>query len=115
MKQISVVQLGFLKRQINLRKLKQWKSKLFSIDTVNEISYMPKTDYSDDWQSLSDEQVSTNVKRDNNSDITIAITEYKLEGNFYMRRVDNNVVVISLFEVGDILQNYHIQKIRKAS
>jgi hypothetical protein len=108
MKKISIVQLGFLKRQINLRKLKQWKSNLFSIDNVNEISYMPESDYSDDWQYLPDEKVSANVKHESNSDITIVVTEYRLEDNFYMRRVDRNVVAISLFEVGDILQNYHI-------
>jgi len=108
MKNISIVQLGFLIRQVNLRKLERWMSKLFSIGTVNEISYMPESGCSDDWQYLTDENVSANVKHESNSDITIAITEYRLEGNFYMRRVNNNVVTISLFEVGDILQYYHI-------
>ena len=108
MKKISIVQLGFLKRQLNLRKLQRWTSKLFSIDTLNEISHMPESVYSDYLQGLSDENLSANVKHEGNSDITIGITEYRLEGNFYMRRVDNDVVIISLFEVGDILQYYHI-------
>jgi hypothetical protein len=107
MKQISVVQLGFLKRHINLRKLKQWKSKLFSIDTVDEISCMPESEPSNSWQYLSDDEIRKVLQHKGDSDITLVVTEYRLEDNFYMRRVDN-VVVTSLFEVGDILQYYHI-------
>lgn len=108
MKKVSIVQLGFPKRQISFRKLERWKSRLFSIDTVNEISRMPQSYDSDYLQELTDESISVNIQHENNSDVTIAITEYRLEGNFYMRRVENNKVIISLFEVGDILQYYHI-------
>lgn len=108
MKKVSIVQLGFLKRQVSLRKLERCKSVLFSVETVNEISHIQQSDYSDYLQELTDETISANIQHDSNSDVTIAITEYRLEGNFYMRRVANNVVIISLFEVGDILQYYHI-------
>lgn len=107
-KNISIVKLGSLKRQVNIKKLQKWDSKLFAINSVHEITYMPQVEHLIDWQYLPDEEVSTNIRHEDNSDITIAITEYKLEGNFYMRRVENNVVAISLFEVGDILQNYRI-------
>lgn len=107
MKKISIVQLGFLKRQVNLRKLKQWKSSFFSIDNIEEISCMPESDQSGDWQYLSDCKIREVLKHGEKSDITLAITEYRLEDNFYIRKVDN-VVVNSLFEVGDILQYSHV-------
>jgi hypothetical protein len=107
MKHISIIQLGFLKRQINLKKLKLWKSSLFTVDSINEISSMPELENRSDWQYLADSTIKSNLQHASNSHVTIAITEYQLEDNFYMRRV-NNVVVISLFEVGDLLENYHI-------
>ena len=107
-KNISIVKLGSLKRQVNMKKLQRWDSRIFAINSVHEIPYMPQVENLIDWQYLPDEEVCANINHEGNSDITIVITEYKLEGNFYMRRVDNNIVIISLFEVGDILQNYRI-------
>jgi hypothetical protein len=105
---ISIVQLGQLKRQINFRSLQQWKSKIFKINSVSEISHIPNSESIVDWQYLSDEVVRNSVERDDNAKITMAITEYSLEGNFYMRRIDKGLIIISFFEVGDILRNSDI-------
>lgn len=101
-----MIQLGFLKRQINIEALKRWRSKLFTIDTVNEIAHIPELGNSVEWQFLSDDMLKV-IQHDNDSDITVIVTEYRLQDNFYMRKVDG-MVVISLFEVADILHNHHI-------
>jgi len=83
--------------------ISKWKSNLFEVTEVDELDHIPNT-LSDDWQSLSDSLVLEAISHDNQSDLTVAITEYALQDNFYMRRVDGWVSVISLFEVGDLLQ-----------
>jgi len=101
---ISIVQLGQLKRQINFGMLQQWKSKIFKINSVSEILQIPNSENSINWQYLSDDLVRSYIKCDSNAKITIAITEYSLEDNFYMRKVDSGLTIISLFQVGDILR-----------
>jgi hypothetical protein len=105
---ISIVRLGQLKRQINFGSLQQWKSKIFKINSVSEIHHIPNSENSVNWQYLSDNIVRNSIKRDNKARITMAITEYSLEDNFYMRMVDKGLIIISFFEVGDILRYYDI-------
>jgi hypothetical protein len=105
---ISIVRLGQLKRQVNFGSLQQWKSKIFKINSVSEIHHIPNSENSVNWQHLSDDIVRTSIKRDDNARITMAITEYSLEANYYMRMVDKRLIIISFFEVGDILRHNDI-------
>lgn len=105
---ISIVKWGCLRRQLNSKILQQWNSKLFVIDSVDEIAYMPQAENATSWQHMSDEEVRNKLNPKDNTDITVAITEYSLEDNYYMRKVTDKLIVISLFETGDILQNCHV-------
>ena len=108
MTRISIVKWGCLKRQLNGKILQRWNSKLFVINSVDEIAYMPQVENAARWQHLPDKEVCTRLQPKLNTDITIAITEYSLEDNYYMRKVADKLIIISLFEIGDILQHYHI-------
>jgi hypothetical protein len=105
---ISIVQLGQLKRRINFGNLQRWKSKVFKINSVSEICHIPNFEYKTNWQYLSDDLVRSCIEHDGKAKITIAVTEYSLEANFYMRKVDSGLTIISLFEVGDILRDRDI-------
>lgn len=104
---ITLVKLGYMKRPIDTSVISKWKSGLFDVIAIDEKTYIPNMN-SDDWQYLSDTQVLDIISHDEKSDFTIAITEYELEDNFYMRRITEGVSVLSLFEVGDMLQYYNI-------
>jgi hypothetical protein len=105
---ISIVKWGCLKRQLNSKILQRWNSKLFVIGSFDEIAYMPQVENANSWQHLSDKEVCNRLQPKHNTDITIAITEYSLEDNYYMRKVTDKLTIISLSEIGDILQYYHI-------
>lgn len=103
----DIVKLGQLKREINFKNILQWNSKIFKVNSIREIYNIPNFQNPIGWQYLQDDIVRTAIKH-NGDTITVAITEYELEDNFYMRRVAKRLTVISLYEIGDILQNYNI-------
>lgn len=105
--EIKLVILGYMKRPLDTSLISKWESSLFDIIAIDEKPYICNMN-SDEWQSISDKQVLDAISHDGQSDFTIAITEYKLEDNFYMRRISEGVAVLSLFEVGDMLLHYNI-------
>lgn len=104
---IKLVKLGQMKRPIDTGIILKWKSSLFDVIAIDEIPYIQNMPYNI-WQFLTDEQVLNEISHDEKFDLTIAITEYGLQDNFYMRRVSKGVSVVSLFDVGDLLQRYNI-------
>ncbi len=107
MTNISITILGHIKRKINTKKLQQWKSDLFKVRSVKEIGDI-NFNNENYWQELSDSKATEMLKSNSEEVIQILITEYSLENNYYMRRIDKNGAIISFFEVGDILQRYNI-------
>jgi hypothetical protein len=105
--ELDIVRLGQLKRQIDFDFIKQWKSEFFEIKSILEIHNIPNFEDMLGWQHLHDDLVRSAVTYDKNR-TTIVITEYSLEDNFYMRRIDKGLIIISFFEIGDILQSDNI-------
>jgi hypothetical protein len=100
---IKLLIAGNLKFNLNISKISKWKSFLFSISEAHHLGIIPNSDGLD-WE-YTDAKLSEILIPDQAYDLTFAIGNFPLENNFYMRRISNNVAILSLFETGDILRN----------
>ncbi|MDQ3745499.1 MAG: hypothetical protein M3444_14060 [Acidobacteriota bacterium] len=99
---IKLVTLGNLKYPINFAAIERWRSQVFTakhVDTVQEIE-----DADIDHWVYSDNSLMRFIKPDPNFNITVGLINAPLEGNFYLRRLDNNICILSLHEIADILK-----------
>lgn len=100
---IRIASLGYLKSTINIKYILQWKSRIFCITKHEHFELLPNTE-GPAWQ-YTDEQLREIIPNDNSSDITIAIIGTGLERNWHFRTISPKIVMVSLFEVGNILEN----------
>jgi hypothetical protein len=106
---ISIVFLGNTSDSLNIGILSRWKSKLFTIAKLTSIENIPNANGMS-WEYTKD-QLKEIIKPDIDCDCTMGIINAPLEGNYYMRRLGNNIAVISLFQMADILakSNFRIE------
>ena len=98
---VKLVTLGNLKYPVDFSIVENWKSEIFEAHHVDQIQALPNSD-GEDW-SYSDAQLSTLLVPDSDYDFTIGIINARLEDNFYLRPIENNVGVLSLYETAEIL------------
>jgi hypothetical protein len=103
---IHVVVLGNLKHAIDFQHIENWDSEVLSLKYADKIEALPDSD-GEDWE-YTDQQLSGLIAHDPQYDLTLAIINAKLEDNYYMRRLSDNIVVLSLYETSEILQYEHI-------
>jgi hypothetical protein len=102
---LTLVKLGHFKRNIDLSSLRRWNSDLFEVVTLQERAHAPDGDQ--EWQEFLDDSEGL-PEPDVSSDITVAITEYGLEDNFYLRRLRSGLILMSLAEVGSLLEERNV-------
>jgi hypothetical protein len=102
---ISLVRVGHFKRPVDISRVQRWRSELFEVVAIKEISHSP--DGEDEWQQFSDTSRGL-PQPDSASDITIAVTEYSLENNYYLRRLPSGLVLISLCEIRPLLDEHDV-------
>ncbi|MGC1377626.1 MAG: hypothetical protein WA821_15435 [Anaerolineales bacterium] len=103
---ISLVTVGNLKYPLNFDDLKKWPSALFKIEHGASIGQIPNaqgTD-NDEWE-YPKEQLRKIIHREPSGDITFALINAPLEGNYFMRRLGDNIVVLSLYEMAEIIRD----------
>lgn len=100
---VRIVSLGYLRSTINIKHILQWKSKIFYITKHEHFELLPNTEGSA-WH-YTDEQLREIIPNENSSDITIAIISTGLERNWHFRTITPKIVIVSLFEVENILQS----------
>jgi hypothetical protein len=105
MVRVAIVKLGHIKHHVDFGKIVRWRSALFQITGVNSRLDLP--DGMERWQFFSDDRLGF-VAPVNGADLTVAITEYALEDNFYMRRLQDSVVAMSLYETAEIIESANI-------
>lgn len=103
MVRIRVIVLGYIPEDFDVKKLKEWKSEIFQIYGKIE-SYQLPSRSDGDWWSYSDASLIGRFPKSTDEDFTIAICSVPLEDNWYSRRVANNKIVITLFEISDVLR-----------
>jgi hypothetical protein len=104
---ISLVTVGNLKYPLDFSYLKNWSSDLFKIDHgASTIGQIPNADGTDNnvWE-YPKEQLRKMIRREPSGDITFALINAPLEGNYYMRRLGDNIVVLSLYEMAEIIKD----------
>jgi hypothetical protein len=105
---IQLAFLGHLPYEIDKCKLQCWKSELFEVvGSIKNYSIGTNSD-DDDW-GYTDKNIQKNMPpRDNSSDILIAVTNVRLEGNYYTRRFINDSICLTFHEMLEILDEKNI-------
>lgn len=105
---IAVRILGHKSPDLNLSTICKWHSELWEIyeGRIETLSLNGDCDL-DGW-GYSDKALAKNPLGVDGANFTIYILNVPLEGNYYFRRIAENVGCFSLFEVGDILRSHNI-------
>jgi len=104
---IKVISIGRLPIDLNIKKIKSWKSSAFEI--VGDIDNYALHCDSDgpDWQ-FSDDLVREQLPQNNQADFTMGIVNVPLELNWYARRLGKNQAVFTFHQIKEILQSSNI-------
>ncbi|MBD3620061.1 MAG: hypothetical protein HUJ28_11365 [Chromatiales bacterium] len=104
---ISVVTIGHMPSEFDKRKIKSWKSALFSV--VGDIENYSLTQDSDGygWE-FTDAKLEQVLPEQFTGNFLIAIVNVPLEYNWYTRRLSKNRVVFTFHEIKDILNGFNI-------
>ncbi len=99
---IKLVSIGHLPLEFDPKKIKNFSSSLFEV--VGNVDNHELRCNSDGigWE-FSDDLVRNQMPNLNNADFMIAIVNVPLEGNWYSRRLGNNQVVFTFYEIKDVL------------
>jgi len=98
---ITLVIQGNLKYPFDLEYIQKWDSKIFKIVGTERVESLPNSGFVP--SGYSDQELAAIFTPSGRSDLTLAIVGAQLELNFYARIPPTGVVVLSLFEMGDIL------------
>jgi len=107
---ITVAKIGSLKHPVDLRSIERRPSKIMQISHRASIPLLGDAE-GGDW-SYTDEQLRRVVQhRADAGDVTLGLINAPLEDNYYLRRLDEHTVVLSLFEMAEIVrrENYTVE------
>lgn len=107
---ITLIKIGRIDHLVNFKKISKWQSKLFTIEEIQCVEYLPNSDISDGYldQKFTRESLGELITCPNNSNITVAITLCRFVDNFYMHRIGSNQIGISLYGINEILNSRNI-------
>jgi hypothetical protein len=100
---INLVFLGNNFQEYSKNRIMKWKSDVFELISEHGTITLPEYTEGSAWNYL-DSQIEKVLSKTTYKDILIAITNVPLEDNFYMRRLSGNRVVISIYQIGEILK-----------
>lgn len=100
---ISLVTIGHMPRDLNLNRVRAWRSAAFEIVGAPESYGVNRDSDGPDWQytdQAMEQLLPTNFK----GDFLFAIANVPLTDNYYGRRLSGNRAVVTLHEVADIMR-----------
>ncbi|MBT4511533.1 MAG: hypothetical protein HOC20_04905 [Chloroflexi bacterium] len=103
----KIISIGHLPADIDLTKIASWKSGLFELSDVIEHYELRCDSDTDDWE-YSDANICTQLPERGIEDLLVALVNVPLENNYYLRRVQNNMLVITFYEIADSLRQNRI-------
>jgi len=104
---IKLIFLGNPPLGVNIARITNWKSDLFQIiQPIGKVRITKKADLPD-W-AFSDKIIGDLLPEEHDGEILIAITSIPLEENYYVRRIENNRLCATFFEIGDFLKYNNI-------
>jgi hypothetical protein len=99
--------IGYLPFDFNRKLIKKWNSDIFEIvDDIDDF-YFTKDADTFDW-AFSDKLLSRELPIRYDGDFFMGITYVPIEDNFYCRRLTHNRVVLSYFEIYNVLKTENI-------
>lgn len=105
--EISVITVGHTPIELNLSKIKSWKSDIFNIKGDIENYALTKDSDIEDW-AYSDCNLEEVIPENHGADFLIAIVNVPLELKWYSRRLNNNRVIFTFHEVKEILGYFNL-------
>ncbi len=107
---IALITLGHVEHKVNIKKIKNWKSNLFEINSFQRLEQLPESDIDDGYldHKFTREGLVDYINCPNGSDLAIAIMSNRFSDNFYLHRLNENCVAISIYEIKEILSNENI-------
>jgi hypothetical protein len=104
---INIGVIGYLPFEFDRAKILNWKSEVFEI--VGDIEDYHFNNNSDtmEWR-YSDEILAKELPNQYEGDFFVGITYVPIEDNFYVRRLSNNRLILSYFEMFQILKSENI-------
>lgn len=110
MVKIKLIIIGHSDKVVNFDLIKKYKSKFFNFSDIERINNLPNPQKNDGYLDIKYTKVEIQtVMNDIEFDgLCIAIMNYGFDDNFYMHRVGNNKVCISIFELENILSEKKI-------
>ncbi|MFM5028155.1 hypothetical protein ACEUDA_03890 [Aeromonas rivipollensis] len=104
---IKIVSIGHLPLEFQPKKINKWKSKTFEIvEDIDNYSLRCDSD-GHDWE-FSDMAVTGQLPQQFNADFMIAIVNVPIEDNWYSRRLGNNQIVFTFYQIKDVLEHHNI-------
>lgn len=104
---IKLVTIGHLPIDFQAKKIIRWKSSIFEIvGGVDKFSLRCDSD-SSDWE-FSDELVKSQLPEKFDADFMIAIVNVPIQDNWYSRRLGNNQIVLTFYQIREILEYNNI-------
>lgn len=104
---IKIGIIGYLPFSFNQKKIEKWKSKLFSITEIAQYNINSQKSDSGSWE-YSDAILSQELPPRQDEDIFIGITYVPIECNYFSRRLDNNRIIISYFDIHQVISQNNI-------
>ena len=107
---IAIITLGHVEHKVNINKIKSWKSKLFEVNCIQNLEQVPESDIEDGFldHKFSKVGLADSINCPNESDIAIAIMVNRFDDNFYLHRLSNNCVAVSVYGIKEILNSENI-------
>lgn len=105
---VVVATIGYMPNKlINTKKIKKHSSSVFEI--IGEIENYALTMDADgtDWE-FTDKALAETLPKAHHGDFIIALVNVPIEDNYYARRLSNNRIVFSFYEIKEILADANI-------
>ena len=107
---IAIITLGHVDHKVSINKIKNWKSKLFEVNCVQKLEQIPESDIEDGFldHKFSIAGLENSINCPKESDLAIAIMGYRFDDNFYLHRLSDNCVALSVYGIKEILNSESI-------
>lgn len=102
---VALVSIGGLKHRVDIPYLENWRSEILKIDHKSSIPLLPDAS-GPDWPYMKS-QLCALMRPDSQSDFTVGLINAPLEDNYYMRRLDDKLAILSLFEMAEIARLFN--------
>jgi ferredoxin len=109
---ITVATVGYIPAELDRQKIKYWKSDVFFIEGGIESYSLPVDSDGLNWE-FTDSSLEDILPNQFAGEILLAVVNVPIENNWYSRRLSNNRIVFTFYEIKEILfyNNFPLENI----